>query len=41
MGYLGWDGIKLMDETAIVFLAQWHPLIKPANANLRPQFVHS
>ncbi|CAO1603471.1 H(+)-transporting V0 sector ATPase subunit e [Xanthoria calcicola] len=26
---------------AIVFLAQWHPLIKPANANLRPQFVHS
>ena len=35
-------GMWLMDGvTAIVFLAQWHPLIKPSNASLRPEFVHS
>lgn len=25
---------------AIVFMAQWHPVIKPSNSKLRPQFVH-
>lgn len=25
---------------AIVFMAQWHPLVKPQTSSLRPQFVH-
>lgn len=35
------DQEKTTDEnTAITFLAQWHPLIQPQRSDLRPEYIH-
>jgi len=37
LGQVG--GYRLTGQIAITFMAQWHPLIKPLNSSLRPEYV--